>query len=107
MKNVKSTRVRDTEVKQIMCVLAEYARAHPNSQIEAQRQNSVSIRIRVIDPDFVGKDRIDREPEIWRHLEKLPEEVFSTITMVLLLTPKEAKTSLASREFDDPIPSRL
>jgi hypothetical protein len=63
--------------------------------------------IRIIDPDFQGMDRIEREPAIWKLLHKLPEEVFVNITMLLLLTPEEAETSLASQEFDHPIPSRL
>jgi hypothetical protein len=76
-------------------------------QIEGRRQNSVSIRLRIIDPDFQGMDRIEREPEMWRLLRKLPEEVFVNITMLLLLTPEEAEHSLSSQVFDHPIPSRV
>ena len=97
----------DVQVQQILDVLTEYERVHPLAQIEGRRQNPVSIRLRIIDPDFQGMDRITREPEIWKLLRKLPEEVFVNITMLLLLTPEEAEHSLASQEFDHPIPSRV
>jgi hypothetical protein len=97
----------DMQVQQILDILAEYERTHPQAQIEGRRQNPVSIRLRIIDPDFLGMDRVEREPEIWQLLRKLPEEVFLNITMLLLLTPEEAEHSLASQEFDHPIPSRI
>ncbi len=52
-------------------------------------------------------DRVDREPGVWKILKTLPEDVFSNITMLLLLTPDEMEGSMANQEFDDPIPSRL
>lgn len=97
----------DVQVQQILDVLAEYEGVHPNAQIEGRRHNPVAIRLRIIDPDFQGMDRLDREPEVWKLLHRLPEEVFVNITMVLLLTPEEAENSLASQEFDHPILSRL
>ena len=75
--------------------------------IEGRRHNPVSIRLRIIDSDFQDMDRMAREPEIWKLLRKLPEEVFVNITMLLLLTPEEAEHALASQEFDHPIPSRV
>ena len=75
--------------------------------IEAYRQNSVSVRIRIIDADFKGKGRAQREEEVWAALEQLPEDVAAEISLLLLLTPEEAKSSFASFEFDAPIPSKL
>jgi Domain of unknown function (DUF5615) len=65
------------------------------------------IVARIIDPDFRGLDRLEREPEIWKLLHRLPEDVLVSITMLLLLTPEEAEHSLASQKFDHPIPSRV
>jgi hypothetical protein len=48
----------------------------------------------------------EREPPVWNILKTLPEDIFSNITMLLLLTPKEAESSLANLEFNDPLPSR-
>lgn len=97
----------DEQVQQVLDALAEYMVSHPNADIQAKRQNSVSIRVRIIDSDFEGIDRADREPPVWKILKNLPEEVFSNITMLLLITPKEAEGSLANLEFNDPLPSRL
>lgn len=97
----------ESQVQDIRAALAPYLRLHPKAKIEVVRQNPVSVRIRVIDPDFQGKNRLDREPEVWAMLRTLPDETFQNITMLLLVSPKEAKNSLASQEFDDPIPSRL
>jgi stress-induced morphogen len=100
-----SSATPDVQVQQILDILAEYEHAHPQAQIEGRRHSPVSIRLRIIDPDFQGLDRLDREPEIWTLLHQLPEDVLVNITMLLLLTPEEAEHSLASQEFDSPIPS--
>ena len=97
----------DGQVQQILDLLTAYERMHPQAQIDGRRHNSVSIRLRIIDPDFQGMDRIARESAIWKLLHQLPEEVFVNITMLLLLTPEETAHSLASQEFEHPIPSRL
>lgn len=97
----------DGQVQQVLHTLAEYKASHPSADIEAKSQNSVSIRVRIIDSDFEGMDRVDREPPVWKVLRNLPEDVFSNITMLLLLTPNEAKSSLANLEFNDPLRSRL
>ena len=97
----------NAQVQHIKDTLAGYQDAHPNADIEVKLQNSVSIRVRIIDPDYEGMDRVDREPPVWKLLKTLPEDIFTNITMLLLLTPKEAESSLANLEFNDPIPSRL
>ena len=97
----------DSQVQQILDVLAEYERVHPKAQIEGRRHSPVSIRLRIIDPDFQGKDRLEREPELWTLLQRLPEDVFVNITLLLLLTPEEAEKSFASQEFEHPVPTRV
>lgn len=97
----------DEILKRVAEALEQYQAAHRRAEIEAYRQNSVSVRVRVIDPGFEGKSRTQREDEVWPFLNKLPEETSAEISLLLLLTPKEAKTSFASLEFDDPIPSRI
>jgi stress-induced morphogen len=97
----------DRQIEQIRQVLSDYARAHAKARIDIQRQNNVSIRIRIIDPDFKGMDRVDRDTLLWKVLDQLPEDVISNITLLLLLTPPEASKSLANLEFEDPIPSRI
>ncbi len=97
----------DPQIQEIRDSLGPYADAHSNAEIDVRRRNSVSLRIRIIDPDFASIDRVDRETPIWRLLEELPDSVLSNITMLLLLTPEEAPDSFANREFEDPLPPLL
>jgi stress-induced morphogen len=97
----------DQGVQQVLDVLREYESAHAGAQIEVYRQNPVSIRIRIVDPDFRGMDRVDRDSLLWKTLEKLPHEVQSDLTLLLLLTPDEKAMSFADFEFDHPVPSAI
>jgi hypothetical protein len=97
----------DPILRQITDALREYDHAHPQAEIEAYRQNSVSVRIRILNSEFAGRSRAQREEEVWAVLNKLPEETLADISVLLLLTPDEAKNSMASLEFDDPIPSKI
>jgi len=105
MKRRQENHRAESDERQIHTVLAEYGNAHPKAKIAIQRQNSVSIRVRIVDHDFRGLDLVERDSLIWSMLEKLPEEVLSRITLLLLLTPEETKKSFANFEFDHPIPS--
>ena len=99
----KSDEVIDTIIE----ALGTYSAEHPQAKIDVYRQNSVSVRVRIIDPDFTGKGKPQRSQQVWGYLEQLPDEVQSDISTVLLLTPDETKKSFANFEFDDPIPSKL
>ncbi len=90
-----------------MKVLREYESMHRGARIEAYRLDSASIRVRIVDPDFEGLDRAKRHEDVWRLLDELPEDVLSHLSRLLLLTPKEKKTSFASFEFDNAVPSIL
>ena len=97
----------DPVAKQILEALEPYQQGRPLADIEAYRQNSVSVRVRILNAEFAGKSRAEREEAVWDVLNKLPEETASEISQLLLLTPAEAKKSFANFEFDDPIPSQL
>lgn len=97
----------DDDVEVIRELLEGYKALHRSAEVECYRQNSASLRIRIIDPDFQGSDRMSRDDSLWKRLGRLPDEVQSQITMLLLLTPDEAETSFANMDFDNPIPSRL
>ena len=104
MTKIEKIEKPDAEVQQILDVLAEYQRTHKDAQIDVRRRHKFSIHIRIIDPDFSGLNRVEREPEVWKVLEKLPDEVFCDVTMLLLLPPEEVPNSLANFEFENPIP---
>lgn len=97
----------DDVVDAIVAVLTPYAADHPAARIDVYRQNSVSIRVRVVDPDLADLARPDRHDELWRYLDPLPEDVQAEISMLLLLSPLEVHESFANVEFEDPLPSRL
>jgi stress-induced morphogen len=108
MSQRRTKRPPDTDVLAILDILkSTYRTAHPQSRVDSYRQNSASIRIRIIDPDFQALDRVDRDEQIWEILGKLPEDIQSQITILLLLTPEETKTSFVNMDFENPIPSRL
>ena len=97
----------DPILRQVVKALGEYDKAHSKARIEVYRQNSVSVRVRILNPEFAGRSRTQREEEVWAVLNKLPEDVVAEISLLLLLSPEEAKNSFANVEFDDPIPSKL
>ena len=97
----------DEVIEQIGTALHDYEAVHPQAQIDLYRQNPVSVRVRIIDPDFAGQGKPLRNQVAWRYLEPLPDDVQSDISTLLLLTPEETETSFANFEFDDPIPSNL
>ena len=97
----------DKVINSIIDALKEYGAHHREAQIDLYRQNSVSVRVRIVDPGFAGQTKPQRSQEVWKYLEQLNEDVQSDISTVLLLTPDETKMSFANLEFDDPIPSKL
>ena len=101
------TKRPDRILKQIVAALEEYQAAHPQAEIEAYRQNSVSVRVRIIDPDFADKGRVQREDEIWPYLERLPEETAQEISLLLLFAPGEPAKSGSNMEFDNPTLPKL
>jgi stress-induced morphogen len=107
MAQAKRSKQEDRYVTKIRGALEAYREKHPRASVDAYRQNPASVRVRVIDPDFQGIDRVDRDSLIWTHLHTLPEDIQSEISMLVLLTPGETDSSLANLEFEHPIPSRI
>ena len=87
--------------------LAHYEERHDNADIVVYRHNSVSVRIRIVDPDFDGINKAERHDIVWDFVKDLPEDQQSEISLLLLLTPDEVERSFANDEFDNPIPSPL
>jgi stress-induced morphogen len=87
--------------------LLDYLREHPHAQIDLYRYNALSIRIRVIDPEFAGMRKTERHDLVWGYLEKLPDRIQGDISMVTLLSPEEVPRSLGNLEFENPTPSLI
>ena len=60
------------------------------------------LRVRVTDERFQGMSRLERMELVEKEIAKLPDELQASITMLVVVTPEERKTSLLSLEFDDP-----
>lgn len=86
----------DECVEAVALALAKYEEQHPNADVVVYRQNSVSVRARVIDPDFRGTSKADRHDVVWSFLTDLPEDQQSQISVLLLLAPDEAPSSSSS-----------
>jgi hypothetical protein len=83
-------------------------------QVDAYRYNPGSIRVRVIDSSFKGKDISKRDAMVDRHLKKLPERTQADIVNLLTFSPEELEDSekflrerLLNVEFEDPSKSIL
>ena len=85
-------------------ILRTYEDRHPRARIEAYRQDSASIRVRIIDPDFEGLDRANRRENAWRLLDDLSEDVLSRLNLLLLPAPREKKASFAVTSSTIPFP---
>lgn len=105
--SIEVTGKTDKSLENVRDVLQEYAEAHPHAEIRIYRKNCVSIRIRIIDPDFKGMSKSDRHNQVWQLVEKMPEDTQKDISVLLLLAPDETKGSLMNLEFEDPSPSLL
>jgi len=95
----------DEGLKATVSVLEAYGRDHPAAEATLYRHAPLSVRIRIIDPDFAGMDRAERNHLVWDYLSRLPEDQQSDVNMLLLLAPEELEKSFGNMEFDDPIPS--
>jgi len=97
----------DKITRKISKSLEKYESEHPHAQAALYRRNSVSVRVRIIDPEFEGISRPDRSRLVWNYLDELEEDVQADINAVILLTPDETERSMANLEFEDPTPSVL
>jgi len=99
--------ISDKIIDRIIEALRAYEADHPNAQIDLYRLNSVSVRVRIIDPDLAGRSKIDRSKEAWSYLNSLPDDIQSDLSSLILLAPEETQKSFANLEFEDPISSHL
>jgi stress-induced morphogen len=93
----------DPVTKRFAAALNPYERLNPEAKIELFRRNWASIRIRIIDSAFEGIDLPERHDTVWRYLDVLSKDDLGSLSLLLLLTPEEAKDSFANFNFELPI----
>lgn len=99
---------RDRILDEIIRSLEAFAEDHPTAKVDVYRWNSVSVRVRIVDPAFSEFSKAERSRLIWRkYLIGLSDEAQSDISSMTLLTPEEAPRSIANLEFDDPSVSEI
>ena len=97
----------DEIIERIVEALRVYEADHPNARIDLYRQNSVSVRVRIIDPDLADLNRAERNKYVWKYFDILSEDDQSEVSSLILLKPDEVEKSFANFEFEDPVPSGL
>ena len=97
----------DAVIERMIEALWPYEADHPRSEIDIYRQNRVSVRVRIIDPDLAGRSKVERSKAVWDYLDAMSDETVADLSTLILLTPEETKLSFANFEFEDSIPSGL
>src|SRR5271157_1340202 len=59
----------DEILEEIRTVLVSYQRDHPSARIDLYRQNSASVRVRIVDSDFSGMSKKERHNLVWKYLD--------------------------------------
>jgi len=99
---------RDALVEKLAGALEEYERQHPGAVATLYRQNSASVRVRIIDGRFSRMSKPERHDLVWRFIvERMDDDAVQEVSVLLLLSPEEQRTSFMNNEFDDPVPSTL
>ena len=76
--------------------------ADPDAVMEVYRQDPACVRIRVVDSAFEGTSLSERHKSVWPFLDGLPDDDIDSMSLLLLLTPEEAKDSFAKFNFEHP-----
>ena len=97
----------DKVIERMIKAIDKYQEDHPKAQIGLYRQNSVSVRVRIIDPDFSALKRVKRSTEVWKYLDTLPDKVQADLSSLTLITPEEKAESFGSFIFKNPSQSQL
>lgn len=98
----------DAEVQAIKDALDAYELEHEGAEASLYRQNSASIRLRVIDRRFEGMTKSRRHADVWNFLAaRVPGDTLADVSLVLTVPPAELKNSFANFEFEQPTPSGL
>ncbi|MGQ0632984.1 MAG: hypothetical protein ACT4QC_00075 [Planctomycetaceae bacterium] len=93
----RPAKVEDAETRQVRDTLT--TKFPPT---ETYRCIYDTIRVRIIDRRFAGKNRVKREKMVLPLIHSLPEDLQSQIIVLLLLAPGEEDGSILNFEFDNP-----
>jgi stress-induced morphogen len=99
---------RDKVVGKIKEILDQYELAHPTAVATLYRQDSASVRVRIVDPRFGRSSKGARHDKVWKFIsDRLDEIDREEVALLILLTPAEQPESFINSEFDKPIRSKI
>lgn len=100
--------LQDEAVLRLKSALDEFERTHPGAEATLYRQNSGTVRVRVVDRRFAGMKRSARHDSVWNSLaQQVGDDVLQEIGVILPLAPDELGSSLMNLEFETPVSSDL
>ena len=100
---------QDVLIEKLRAILEAYERQHPGASATLYRKNDGPIRpgpirIRIVDDRFKRLSKPQRHDDAWNFIaDQLTDDDLQDISVLLLLSPSEQKSSLMNLEFDDPI----
>src|SRR5262245_57716734 len=81
---------------------------HPSEfRPAAYRYNPTCVRVRLVDAQFQGLSRLERQRRAEEILATLPDKIQSDIFFIALLAPTEVNQSALNDEFEHPSPEPL
>lgn len=96
----------DPDITGILKVLEEYPHDHPLAEVGVFRRRQDAISVRIVDPSFHGMSWKQRDERIWHLLEETSDDITKRISVLLLMTPKEAAAAhFMTAEFDEDDPN--
>ncbi len=98
-------KITDDETRQVEQFLRDSG--FPTAECYRPKGYSYLLRVRIMDDRFQGLSRVAREELLEPLIQKLPEELQSAITMLVLITEAERHKSLTNLEFEEPSWSQL
>jgi hypothetical protein len=99
---------RDQAVTALKQVLDEYEQDYPGAVASLYRQNSASVRVRILDDRYAAMSKSKRHDLVWDYLAaRLDDDTLQEVSVLLLLTPREQSSSLMNMEFEHPLPSEF
>lgn len=95
----------DDTLDQIIAVLGKYQADHAAAQIDLYRENSVTVRVRVIDPDLAAVRWVERHDLFWKYFDGVPDDIQADIYPLVMLAPGEVAKSMGNLDFENPNPA--
>ena len=98
----------DELLLQLKGALDAYERDNPTAIATLYRQNSASIRVRIVDDGFIGLSRGERQKRVWGFLsDRVPQDDLEEVSVLLLISQAEQNSSFLNSEFNDPVSSGI